>query len=300
MSPGQMSKSRVEAPSAAAEPRLAPQPGFQNLRARCGTRSSQQALTRPPAASFDHLVGACDERFRHADAERLRGLEVENQLNLRGLLDRQVGRLVALENAADIDPSQAISVGEVGPVTHQAACGDEVTILIDGGMAWRRASAASWRLRVLKNGSVPISSALDRSSRNFAKMSVSWPSVLARKTCSCNPNLCAAACTSLVWLGTLGLVGLTRRAMTAPTTSSCRNSSRFGPSSTFKMLTPVMLPPGCLRLVTSPSSIGSKPAVKTIGIVVVAALTWSAPGLLAKITVGCNRASSAARAGSRS
>src|SRR5215216_1096137 len=82
------------------------------------------------------------------------------------------------------------------------------------GIAWRRASAASWRLRVLKNGSVPISSALDRSSRKFSKMSVSWPSVLARRTCSCNPNLCAAACTSRVWLGTLGLVGLTRRAMT--------------------------------------------------------------------------------------
>src|SRR5829696_3566774 len=96
---------------------------------RSGILTQLDQLVR--AASFDHLVGACEERFRHADAERLRGLKVENQLNLRGLLDRQVGRLVALENAADIDPSQAISVGEVGPVTHQAACGNEVAILID-------------------------------------------------------------------------------------------------------------------------------------------------------------------------
>src|SRR5262245_28370513 len=36
--------------------------------------------------------------------------------------------------------------------------------------------------------------------------------------------------------------------------------------------TPVTFPPGLLRLVTSPSLTGSLPAVKTIGILVVAAL----------------------------
>src|SRR5262249_48891724 len=35
---------------------------------------------------------------------------------------------------------------------------------------------------------------------------------------------------------------------------------------------PVMLPPGWLRLVTKPSRTGSEPVVKTIGMVVVAAL----------------------------
>src|SRR4051812_7980105 len=39
--------------------------------------------------------------------------------------------------------------------------------------------------------------------------------------------------------------------------SSRSNSNRFGPSSTFKLVTPVMLPPGLSRLVTNPISTGS-------------------------------------------
>ena len=43
-----------------------------------------------------------------------------------------------------------------------------------------------------------------------------------------------------------------------------------------KMLTPVTLPPGRLRLATRPSLTGSSPLAKTMGIVVVAALAASA------------------------
>ena len=46
---------------------------------------------RPQTLLFDHLVGAGDERGRHVETERLSGLEVDDQLGLRGLLDRQVG-----------------------------------------------------------------------------------------------------------------------------------------------------------------------------------------------------------------
>jgi hypothetical protein len=48
------------------------------------------------ASLFDRLIGAADQRQRHGDAERLRGLEIDDQLDLSGLLDRQVGRLRAL------------------------------------------------------------------------------------------------------------------------------------------------------------------------------------------------------------
>ena len=55
-------------------------------------------------------------------------------------------------------------------------------------------------------------------------------------------------------LGEVGLVGLTSRAMmVAVGTNSCSSSSRFGPSSTFNVVTPVRLPPGRFRLATSPS-----------------------------------------------
>jgi len=62
---------------------------------------------------FDHLVGAKQDRGRHFNAERLRGLEVDYQLHLCRLLDRQIGGLFAVENAADISPRKAIPVGNV-------------------------------------------------------------------------------------------------------------------------------------------------------------------------------------------
>ena len=58
-----------------------------------------------------------------------------------------------------------------------------------------------------------------------------------------------------------------------------RNSSRFGTISKAKLLTPVTLPPGRLRLATSPIATGFAPISKTIGIVEVAALAASAAGV---------------------
>jgi hypothetical protein len=45
---------------------------------------------------FDHLVGAGEHRGRGVEAERLRGFEIDDQLVLGGLLNRQVGGLGAL------------------------------------------------------------------------------------------------------------------------------------------------------------------------------------------------------------
>jgi hypothetical protein len=49
------------------------------------------------SALFDHLVGGGEHRRWHRDAERLRSLEVDNQLELRRLLDGQLARPGALE-----------------------------------------------------------------------------------------------------------------------------------------------------------------------------------------------------------
>ena len=55
------------------------------------------------------------------EAERLGGLEVDDQLELGRLHHRQVGGLFALENPADVDAGLAISSGMIGSVAHQAA-----------------------------------------------------------------------------------------------------------------------------------------------------------------------------------
>jgi hypothetical protein len=67
----------------------------------------------------------------------------------------------------------------------------------------------------------------------------------------------------------------------AAETNRCNSSSRFGPSSVFKLVAPVRLPPGRLRLATRLNSTGSLPIEKTIGIVVVAAFAASAAGPVA-------------------
>ena len=43
------------------------------------------------------------------------------ELELRRLLDRQVGRLLALENSAGVDAGLTVSIVQIGSVAHQAA-----------------------------------------------------------------------------------------------------------------------------------------------------------------------------------
>src|SRR5215831_6389025 len=53
------------------------------------------------AHSFDHLVGAEQEGFRHPETERLRCGQVHDEVELGRLLDRNVRRLRAAQNLVD-------------------------------------------------------------------------------------------------------------------------------------------------------------------------------------------------------
>src|SRR5262245_7420667 len=59
---------------------------------------------------FDHLVSAGQQRGRHAEAEGLSGFKVDHQLILGWQLDRKIARLLAIQNAGDIDTSTTIGI----------------------------------------------------------------------------------------------------------------------------------------------------------------------------------------------
>src|SRR5262245_39403587 len=91
-------------------------------------RCSKQTL-------FDHLVDAGVHGRRDVEAERLGGLEVEDHLVLCRRLHRQVGRLLASENAVNITCGPPIKVEYVGAVVDQSALRDVVAAAVHGGQA---------------------------------------------------------------------------------------------------------------------------------------------------------------------
>src|SRR5437764_11667310 len=84
---------------------------------------------------LDHFVGTAEQRQREREAERLGGLEIDEQLDLRGLLHRQVRRLLALEYPASLDAALTVPVRNAASIAQQATGGGELTQLVD---RWQR------------------------------------------------------------------------------------------------------------------------------------------------------------------
>src|SRR6185436_5297441 len=83
------------------------------------------------AHSFDDFVSAGEQRRWHLETERLGDAQVDDQLDLRALMHRQIARFFALENAAGIDAGLTIAVSVVAGVAHEAAGGRKVVVRID-------------------------------------------------------------------------------------------------------------------------------------------------------------------------
>jgi hypothetical protein len=66
---------------------------------------------------FDHLVGACEQRRRHSEAQRLSGLEIYHQYVPDRRLHRQVGRLLAFEDAIDVTGRPLMRVDWIRPIS---------------------------------------------------------------------------------------------------------------------------------------------------------------------------------------
>jgi hypothetical protein len=63
------------------------------------------------------------------------GLQIDNQLVLGRRLHRQVGRLLALEDAIDVSRGAPVLLDRIGPIRHQASATGEVLIGVDRGQS---------------------------------------------------------------------------------------------------------------------------------------------------------------------
>src|SRR6185295_18285009 len=63
----------------------------------------------PADPSLDHLIRPLEERLGDRQAEGLGGLEVDDQLELGGLLDREIARLRVLEDLVHVGRGAAPS-----------------------------------------------------------------------------------------------------------------------------------------------------------------------------------------------
>jgi hypothetical protein len=88
--------------------RFTPESGLKSDISPCPFRANNGLMHRSKKSLFDHFVGAGEQHGRHGDAELLCRLEIDYQLELGGLFDRQVGWLCTLENLVDEARSTAI------------------------------------------------------------------------------------------------------------------------------------------------------------------------------------------------
>src|SRR5262245_51125048 len=95
-------------------------------------------LSQQHSCSFDHLVGERDQLVWHVEAERLRGLEIDEQLELGRRLHRKLGRFFALEDAADVFGGSPVLVGAIDAIGYDPSGGDGLTERIDGRQSMPR------------------------------------------------------------------------------------------------------------------------------------------------------------------
>jgi hypothetical protein len=74
-----------------------------------GTAPAQRWKRSFPHCSLDHLIGAGEDRLGDRDAERLRGLQIDDQLEFSRPLDGQVGGSRSLQNARNIWAAASIA-----------------------------------------------------------------------------------------------------------------------------------------------------------------------------------------------
>src|SRR5216683_7233956 len=95
--------------------------------------ASGNAMTSPGwvVDSFDHFIGASQQRRWHSYPEFLRDLEVDRELVFGWRLHRQLGRLFSLQDEIDISCCCSMLVDEIGSIRQQASRADKKPFVVD-------------------------------------------------------------------------------------------------------------------------------------------------------------------------
>src|SRR5207248_2458654 len=70
--------------------------------------------------SLDDLVNDSEQRWRHGEAERLGGLEIDHQLVFRRCLHRKIGGFLAIQNAMNVACSLSPLARQIRTIGDQA------------------------------------------------------------------------------------------------------------------------------------------------------------------------------------
>src|SRR5262245_32587744 len=82
--------------------------------------------------SFDQPIRSGEHLRRNRQADLIRRLEINHQLELRGLFHRQIGRLGSLQNPVHVICDAPVAVREVRPVGHQPAGICKFSVVVHG------------------------------------------------------------------------------------------------------------------------------------------------------------------------
>src|SRR5215475_7739326 len=252
---------------------------------------------------FDHLVGAGEERRWHFKAENPSCLQIDAQLKLCRLHDRQLCWVRALEDAARIDTDLIVSLGPAGAVAYQSASLDVFGARIGGRNPIARCEkhqldptrGKQWAA-AYEQGIRPIMCERGKGGFDLA--------VVARLENACLQPHCAGCRFNFFQIpsSNLRIARVNQYCQSLDARHElAQRPNRFAPSSRMKKFAPVRFPPGLPRLATSPSRTGSPPTVKRIGIFDVAALAANADEgpPVAAMTATRRRTRSAASSGKR-
>src|SRR5690349_21322706 len=83
--------------------------------------------------SLDDLIRPLKKQRRDRQTKRLGGLEVDDEVELRRLLDGQVGGLGAPQDSVNVNCSTSFQLGNICSIGHETAWTNEILELIDCG-----------------------------------------------------------------------------------------------------------------------------------------------------------------------